>query len=283
MNYVPVAVVTGATRGIGKAIASKLSKEGLSCVVIGSTEQSISQIKPQEHLHFVNPFQRHRALAIDLSQWPQWTANCRGKFPGINFESDSIDKIHKGNYRILPKVNEQFWETPRTHYYMSLLVNCAGIAQHSLSLRSSSDQIARIMNLNFASCVSLCNMATKQMMKTVRLDLENKHCIPKYVSPCIINMSSILGEPQMTIPGTTVYSASKAALSQYTRVLTQETMTWGIRAESLSPGLVTGTDMTNEMGPTAKEQLVDTLIGLPTHTPEEIANKVWQIYLGENN
>ncbi|CAD1785038.1 similar to Saccharomyces cerevisiae YKL055C OAR1 Mitochondrial 3-oxoacyl-[acyl-carrier- protein] reductase, may comprise a type II mitochondrial fatty acid synthase along with Mct1p [Maudiozyma barnettii] len=283
MNHVPVAIVTGATRGIGKAIASRLSKEGMSCVLIGSTEQSISQITVQEHLHFVNPYQKHRALAIDLSQWPQWTLNSKGTYPGRDFQGDTSDKILSGEYRLFPKVNQQLWDTPRTQYFISLLVNCAGVAQHSLSVRSSTEQIARIMNLNFASCVTLSNLATKQMMKTVRQDLSSKHCIPGYVSPCIINISSILGEPNMTIPGTTVYSASKAALTQYTRVLTQEITTWGIRAESVSPGLVSGTDMTNEMDPTAKAQLVDSLIGLPTHTPDEVAAKVWQIYSGNNS
>ncbi|SMN17771.1 similar to Saccharomyces cerevisiae YKL055C OAR1 Mitochondrial 3-oxoacyl-[acyl-carrier-protein] reductase, may comprise a type II mitochondrial fatty acid synthase along with Mct1p [Maudiozyma saulgeensis] len=283
MNHIPVAVVTGATRGIGKAIASRLSKEGMSCILIGSTKQSIAQIKVQEHLHFVNPYQKHRALAIDLSQWPQWTLNSKGIYSGIDFQGDTSDKIIPGQYRLFPKVNQQLWETPRTQYYISLLVNCAGISQHSLSVRTPTEQIARIMNLNFASCVSLSNLSIKHMMKTVRQDLSSKHCIPGYVPPCIINISSILGEPKMTIPGTTIYSASKAALTQYTRALTQEITTWGIRAESISPGLVTGTDMTNEMDPIAKAQLVDSLIGLPTHTPNEIATEVWKIYSGNNS
>lgn len=279
MNYVPVAVITGATRGIGKAISQKLSKEGLSCILIGSNEKSIEQIKPQEHIQFVNPFQRHRALAIDLSAWPQWTNN--STFQGIDFIGDTPDKIIKGEYPIFPRKNEQLWETPNIQYFVNLLVNCAGISQHSLSLRTSTENINKIMNLNFSSCVTLSNLAIKQMMKTARHKIPTKYCIPSETtpsSPCIINISSILGESKMTIPGTTIYSASKAALTQYTRVLMQETTSWGIRSEVVSPGLVSGTDMTNDMDPVTRAQLLDHLIGLPTGTPVEVAEKVWETY-----
>lgn len=282
MNYVPVAVVTGATRGIGRAIASLLSRQGMACVLIGSTEQSVRRIKPQEHIHFVNPYQKHRGLAIDLARWPAWTAE--REHWGVDFSGGESatgeSQEQSGRFRLFPRPGEQPWETPQAHYFTSLLVNCAGVSQHSLSVRTSPAEIMRIMNLNFASCVSLSNLAAKQMVHTVRQEVKVQHCVAPYTSPCIINISSVLGGADMAIPGTTVYSASKAALSQYTRVLQQEVMSWGVRAESLAPGLVTGTDMTNEMGEDAQRQLVDGLIGLPTQTPEQVAEDVWRVYMG---
>ena len=285
MNYVPVAVVTGATRGIGRAIASLLSRKGLACVLIGSSAESVRRVRVGEQLHFTHPFQKHRALAIDLARWPEWTGESR--FWGVDFSGGETagavaGEAREGSFRLFPGPREQLWETPGAHYFVSLLVNCAGVSQHSLSVRTGPAQIQRIMNLNFASCVSLSNLAAKQMLHTVRQRVPPQHCVAPYVSPCIVNISSVLGAPQMAIPGTTVYAASKAALSQYTRVLTQEVTSWGVRAACLEPGLVSGTDMTNELGADAQRQLVDGLIGLPTQTPEDVAAAVWQVYVGEN-
>lgn len=259
---IPIAIVTGATRGIGKAIIKKLSQNGMNCVAIGSNMESIKKIRLNEHLYFANPFQTHFSLAINLAQWPRWTE--KKLFPGYSYFNDIVSP---GEFPIFPKIK---------NCYIDLLVNCAGKTHNSLSLRTSTSQIEEMMNINLLSAVSLCNLATKQMLKTKRLNIKSRIS----PSPCIINISSKLGEAGMTIPGTSIYSMSKAAMTQYTNVLAQEAATWDIRTVPLSPGLVKETDMIKDLDPRAREQLVQNLLGLESHTVDDIANKVWDVYQG---
>ncbi|CCF59946.1 hypothetical protein KAFR_0I01650 [Kazachstania africana CBS 2517] len=246
----PVAVVTGATRGIGRAIVQNLSAHGISCVAIGSSLESVMRLRSD--LKFTSPHQMHRTLAIDLCNWPQWT-ECK-RFPGLSFSSDGLMK--QGEYPIFDSGSK---------YYIDLLVNCAGRTQTSLGLKTSPTQMKELMNLNFLSCVSLINLSTRHMIRTV-------HRNASTTTPCIISISSIL--ENVAIPGTTIYSASKAALSQYTKVLAQETATWGIRAVALPLGLVRETDMIQDLD----TSIVDALKNLPSQTPKQVADTVWSIY-----
>lgn len=277
---IPVAIITGGTRGIGKAIAKKLSLQGMSCISIGSSLSSINAIDINDHLHFTSPEQRHRSMAIDLTDWPNWTTQTRNSkkltFPGYEYTDDLQRRFHEN----IP-LFEEIWDknASNTNYYVNLLVNCAGITQDSLSLRTSTDEISQIMNINFLSCVSLSNFVCKKMIRSQNLfkrgEMALDHELPKPPPPCIINISSILGEGTIQVPGTSIYSASKAALIQYTRTLSQETETWGIRALSMAPGLVTDTDMIQEMDPQTRQQL-NLLMGLNCTTSDVVADDIWE-------
>lgn len=258
----PVAVVTGATRGIGKQIVQKLSSQGLSCVCVGSSRQSIAKITLGDHLHNVNENQRHRSIAVDLSKWPQWATE--KKHQGMEYVPRTLDSLY-------PLMDFSSWNSPHRRYCLSLLVNCAGITQSSISLRTPADEIQRIMNTNFMSAVSMCNLATRSMIR----NRSYTSTIPLQ----IINVSSILGQHELTVNGTSIYSASKAAMSHYTKVLSQEVSDWGIRVNSIAPGLVSGTDMVEQLNESSQTTLKDLISSRnQTSTPREIASEVWSIY-----
>lgn len=267
VNLEPVAIVTGATRGIGRAIVQKLSSQGISCICVGSSRKSIANIKLGEHLQTVKEAQRHRSLAIDLSQWPQWTTE-KNHF-GIDYVPNRVESF-------FPLINFELWNSPQQRYFLSLVVNCAGTTQTSLSLRTSAQEMQRIMNINFLSTVSMCNMATRSMIRY----RNHQDTLPLQ----IINISSILGESDLTVKGTSIYSASKAAVSQYSKVLSQEISTLGIRVNTIAPGLVSDTDMIKELDSTAHGALTD-LMSDSNHrsTPQQIAARVWSIYTNRNH
>lgn len=254
-QIVPVAVVTGASRGIGNAIVKKLASHGISCLAIASSPESIRSIA----LETLHKQQRHRALAIDLSNWPEWTQ--KETHYGIELQPNT-----SGNFSLFEMLRS--WSTPDKRYCLDLLVNCAGVTQTTLSVSTPPATISRIMNVNFMSCVSLCNMAIRQMIR------DRKYTTS---TPQIINIGSVLGSSSLRIPGTSIYASSKAALNQYSQVLAQETDRLGINVQTINPGLVRTTNMVQDLDKRSQQQL-EQLKGVENQTVDQIADIVWASY-----
>lgn len=214
-----------------------------------------------------NKHQWHRALAIDLGKWPQWTE--QDVYTGVHFNGSMHEQLYA------QEANQwSLFDIPDTHD-IALLVNCAGITQASPALRCSPEDILRITNINYMSAVTLCSLSAKKMLRS------RKHLA---TPPCIINVSSILGDPKTPpLPGTALYSASKAALTQYSRVLSEELARSGIQVHSLSPSLVSDTDMIRTLEDTVKKRLQHHLGNLTIQKPRDIAEQVWQLYQGSKD
>lgn len=288
MTLVPVAVITGATRGIGRSIAAKLSREGMCCVIVGSSISSVktgillgydvvrestgkSLLIERDSLRTLkldNVGQRHRGVVIDLGLWPRWTE--KKEFPGIEISRGSQDaELVKNDYASL--FDFSHWEQfSSVRYSLELLVNCAGVTQQVLGIRTRTEEVQRIMNINFMSATSLSSSAAKVMIK---------HKIKNSTAkPCIINVSSILGHSKgIRLPGTSIYSASKAAIAQYSMVLSQELARSGVRVNCVSPKLVADTDMIRTLPEDTVHRLMDSLESNTTST-DLIAAKVWELY-----
>lgn len=269
MHFLPVAMVTGSTRGIGKAISQKLSQEGLSCIMLGSAKETIKRIDIRKD-QLASSHQRYCAMAIDFRKWPQWTG-CE-LYDGIEYFQDRppLEQRYSSVFDPCDK-----WSSNGYFYYVNLLVNCAGLTQESLSVRTTSSQIQDIMNVNFMSPVTMTNLCVKNMMKSQRKFPE---LFVKSTRPTIINLSSILQSGEVKVPGTSVYSASKAALSRYTEVLAREMEPRKIRCLTISPGLVKGTDMIRNLSVTSQEELTSAIDTKYVTTPAEVAQQVWSLY-----
>lgn len=127
------------------------------------------------------------------------------------------------------------------------------------------------MNINFLSTVSMCNLATRSLIRCRK----NQGAFPLQ----IVNISSILGESDMIVRGTSIYSASKAAVSHYSKVLSQEVSTLGIRVNTIAPGLVEDTDMIKNLSDSSQKGLMDIMTtDSYRSSPQEIASSVWSIY-----
>ncbi|AJS30482.1 AAR_G0033140.mRNA.1.CDS.1 [Saccharomyces cerevisiae] len=271
MHYLPVAIVTGATRGIGKAICQKLFQKGLSCIILGSTKESIERTAiDRGQLQSGLSYQRQCAIAIDFKKWPHW----------LDYESYDGIEYFKDRPPLKQKYSTLFdpcnkWSNNERRYYVNLLINCAGLTQESLSVRTTASQIQDIMNVNFMSPVTMTNICIKYMMKSQRRWPELSG---QSARPTIVNISSILHSGKMKVPGTSVYSASKAAVSRFTEVLAAEMEPRNIRCFTISPGLVKGTDMIQNLPVEAKEMLERTIGASGTSAPAEIAEEVWSLY-----
>jgi NAD(P)-dependent dehydrogenase (short-subunit alcohol dehydrogenase family) len=103
----------------------------------------------------------------------------------------------------------------------------AGLANYLPVKFLNEDKINNIFKINFESNVLL----TQKLLKK---KLINKKGSLVFIS----SISSKLG-----VPGTALYSASKAALSSFAKVLASEVAAQGIRSNSICPGIVK-TEMT---------------------------------------
>ncbi|MDI7741628.1 3-oxoacyl-[acyl-carrier-protein] reductase [Lysinibacillus fusiformis] len=124
------AIVTGASRGIGRAIALQLASEGANVVVnFSGSEQKASQV--------VEEIQNLGSQAIAVQ------ANIS--------DSDSVQQL-------MNAAHEQFGS-------IDILVNNAGITRDNLLMRMKEDEWDDVINTNLKG-VFLCTKAvTRQMMK----------------------------------------------------------------------------------------------------------------------
>lgn len=112
----------------------------------------------------------------------------------------------------------------------TILVNCAGVTTHTLLPRTSHQQIVNTINLNLTVPIILSQLCTKYMIQQ------------RQQNPSILNIASVLSLTDHVLPGTTVYSASKAGLLGFTKSLSNE-LRGRVRVNALLPGLVKETDM----------------------------------------
>lgn len=125
-----VAVITGGTAGIGRAIALKFAAEGATVIVLGTNAER--GIAVTEEIKKLTGNESHFYVA-DVSKTPE------------------IDEIMK-------KVLEAFGR-------VDILVNNAGITADQLLMKMSEDDWDRVIDINLKSCYNTCHALVRPMMK----------------------------------------------------------------------------------------------------------------------
>ncbi len=132
MNSEKVALVTGSTRGIGRAIALKLASSGIKVVVNGTSNE-----------------ERIKEVVSEIK-------NVGGKTLGIK-----ADVSKKEDVDVL------FKEISNTFGRLDILVNNAGITRDSLLMRMSEEDWDEVIRVNLKS-VFLCSKEAFRMMRKNR-------------------------------------------------------------------------------------------------------------------
>jgi 3-oxoacyl-[acyl-carrier protein] reductase len=126
---------------------------------------------------------------------------------------------------------------------LDVLINNAAIAASQFAVLTRTASAEDVFKTNFLGSFTVCREAVRVMMKQ------------KYGR--IVNMSSMM--VPLRPAGGAVYSASKAALTQFTQVLAKEVADYGITCNVLGVSAIE-TDMWNDI---PKEKLMSLLQELP--------------------
>ena len=192
-------VVTGASRGIGLAIAMRLARDGFRVIGVArkpseAFAESAEKIGDPGELHF-EPFDLTDIAAIPALR------ERRGPIYG--------------------------------------LVNNAGVGSGGLLANMANDDIEATLRLNTLAPIVLTKYVARGMMAAGR--------------GRIVNIASIVAVNGYS--GLSVYSASKAALTGFTRALAREVGRVGVTVNAIAPGFV-DTEMTRGLDADQRERIV---------------------------
>jgi 3-oxoacyl-[acyl-carrier protein] reductase len=124
-----VAVVTGASRGIGKAISLRLARDGRHVVLVSRSAGPLGEVKSL----IEEAGGAASVCATDLGDPPAWQA--------------AVERIIADHGRL------------------DILVNNAGITRDNLSLRMSDAEWDEVIRVNLTSAFVACRAAARAMMK----------------------------------------------------------------------------------------------------------------------
>jgi 3-oxoacyl-[acyl-carrier protein] reductase len=125
-----VALVTGASRGIGKAIAQELARRGATVIGTATSEAGAQAIT--DYLHAVRPEAGH------------------GKVLNVNEAGQSTNLVEE--------ISKEFGS-------LSILVNNAGITQDQLAMRMKDEEWDAVITTNLTAVAQLSRAVLRGMMK----------------------------------------------------------------------------------------------------------------------
>lgn len=180
-----IAIITGASRGLGEGIAKIMAKGGAITAL----------------------FSRD----IDLLLKCEKDIRKQGQ-KAVSFQVDvsNSDQVH----RAVKDIIRQFGR-------VDILVNNAGIAPSMPFLKITDEIRDQVVDINFLGVWNCTKAVLPNMIKK------------KYGK--IINISSVSG-PIVSSKGLTIYSASKGAISGFTKSLALEVAEYGITVNTICPG-----------------------------------------------
>ncbi|WP_371599907.1 SDR family NAD(P)-dependent oxidoreductase [Streptomyces sp. NBC_00564] len=201
-----VAVVTGAARGIGRAIASELADRGHTVVAVDILE-SVREAATG----------RIRPVVVDLTDpdAPEHILDgAYGVLGGAPGNPDGAPGVHDGAPGNPPGAHDG---AP------GILVNCAFAEERSALLDSTESGWGLTFDVSLHAAVRLSKAFAARLIAEER-------------PGAIVNIASV--HAQFAATGFGAYSAAKAGLVAFTRTAAHEWGPHGIRVNAVAPGLV---------------------------------------------
>lgn len=124
-----VALVTGASRGIGRAIAERLARDGRHVVLVSRSEGPLTEVRSS----IESSGGSASLAAADVGEPASWRA--------------TVERVAEELGRL------------------DILVNNAGVTRDNLSLRMSDDEWMAVLQVNLTAAFVACRAAARPMMK----------------------------------------------------------------------------------------------------------------------
>lgn len=214
------AIVTGATRGLGRGMAEGLMEAGCEVVIVGSGASAVSVAKEYQDKGYTC-----HGIAINLADRE---ARAEGFAKALELLGGHLD----------------------------ILVNSAGIQRRHFCEEFPIEDWDDVLEVNLTATFDLCQMAGRQFMA--------QNSKGKIVN--VASMLSFFGG--YTVPA---YAASKGAVAQLTKALSNEWTGKGINVNAVAPGYMAtemNTALINDEG-----RNTEILSRIPAHrwgTPEDM-------------
>lgn len=126
-------LVTGGTRGIGKAIAEAFAKNGASVVIFGTNEENAKLVVAELKKLSLSSAQTFDYKIVDVADHKRVL--------------EAIDEIHKE------------WTK------LDIVVNCAGVTRDNFLIKMSEEDWDKVLDVNLKSVYNVCHAAVKPMLK----------------------------------------------------------------------------------------------------------------------
>ncbi|GAA3785033.1 3-oxoacyl-[acyl-carrier-protein] reductase [Streptomyces coacervatus] len=218
----PVALVSGGSRGIGRAVVTRLAADGFDVAFCYHSDEKAAEQVVKEA---TGAGARVLAQRVDVTD----AAAVRAFVERTESELGELDAV----------------------------VTSAGITRDNPLVRMADEQWRDVVSTNLDGTYNVCRAAIFSFMKRR--------------TGAIVTLSSVAGVHGSATQ--TNYSASKAGIIGFTRALAKECGKYGIRANSVAPGLIE-TDMTAALADAAKEQILGRIPLARFGTPDDVADLV---------
>ena len=153
-------------------------------------------------------------------------------------------------------VKKMFSEIRKTYGRLDVLINNAGVASSNYVFLTSIKEINAALSTNVAGSILFCREAIK-LMKNNNFGR-------------IINMSSV--QVSVASEGTSLYGATKAAIEQFSKVLSREVFPFGISVNTLSLSAVENTSMEKDLTKEARKKLLDQTVSKSLISINDVTN-----------
>jgi len=200
-----VALITGASRGIGRGIALEMAKNGFN--IAGNATRLSSPDKKSGLLEVKKKGEELKAEFLAV----------KGDISDLSFHEKLIDDVMQ-RFGVI-----------------DVLVNNSGVAplERKDILETTPESFDRVLSINIRGAFFLTQKVARLM-----IELKQKH--PDY-KPCIVFISSV--SAVLSSPSRAEYCVSKAALSQAAHIYAHRLADYGINVYEIRPGII-ATDMT---------------------------------------
>jgi len=232
-------------------------KDKVAIVTGASSEIGISIVK-----RFVDEGAKVVMLGRNLDSLEKARASIKNKDLAVSMQCDIVDEAQ------VPQTIEQVLNK---YGAIDILVNSAGAINVPVHFHDMSDSdIKKLIDVNMYGVFKM----TKGVLPGMR---ENK-------SGCIINIGSISSERAIPKVHLAVYSATKAALSMFTKAIAVEYARSNVRCNCVNPGIINSGMIKPYLDdPQARKVLEDRLPLNRIGEPEDVANAVLYLASDEAN